>query len=148
MRRLMNSDSEGSPQPSREGMQLQCNRSGTAAWWSPGGGAVTVGLVGILSCPCCHHVAARTYPLHTTLPSATPPLHVEIDRWIDSKPNESQSKPLVARPCSCMRIFHPKSNHDDVHLLPRPGLDCKFLQSGHCSTFCLYLTNFVRLWTN
>jgi len=25
-----------------------------------------------------------------------------------------------------------------------PCLDCKFLQSGHCSTFCLYLTNFVR----
>ena len=30
----------------------------------------------------------------------------------------------------------------------RPGLDCKFLQSGHCSTFRLYLTNFVRSWTN
>ena len=30
----------------------------------------------------------------------------------------------------------------------RPCLDCKFLQSGHCSTFCLYLTNFVRSWTN
>ena len=28
------------------------------------------------------------------------------------------------------------------------GLDCKFLQSGHCSTFRLYLTNFVWLWTN
>ena len=26
----------------------------------------------------------------------------------------------------------------------RPLLDCKFLQSGHCNTFRLYLTNFVR----
>ena len=31
---------------------------------------------------------------------------------------------------------------------PRPCLDCKFLQSRHCSTFRLYLTNFVRSWTN
>ena len=30
----------------------------------------------------------------------------------------------------------------------RPCLDCKFLQSGHCSTFRLYLTNFVWSWTN
>ena len=30
----------------------------------------------------------------------------------------------------------------------RPYLDGKFLQSGHCSTFRLYLTNFVRSWTN
>ena len=30
----------------------------------------------------------------------------------------------------------------------RPCLDYKFLQSGHCSTFCLYLINFVRSWTN
>ena len=29
-----------------------------------------------------------------------------------------------------------------------PCSDCKFLQSGHCSTFRLYLINFVRLWTN
>ena len=33
-------------------------------------------------------------------------------------------------------------------LYVRPCLDCKFLQSGHCSTFCLYLTNFVWSWTN
>ena len=30
----------------------------------------------------------------------------------------------------------------------RPRLDCKFLQSEHCSTFRLYLINFVRSWTN
>jgi len=28
--------------------------------------------------------------------------------------------------------------------LPRPRLDCKILQPEHCSTFRLYLTNFVR----
>ena len=30
----------------------------------------------------------------------------------------------------------------------KPCLDCKFLQSGHCSTFRLYLTNFIRSWTS
>ena len=29
-----------------------------------------------------------------------------------------------------------------------PGLDCKFLQPGHYSTFRLYLTNFIRSCTN
>ena len=35
-----------------------------------------------------------------------------------------------------------------VALTYRPPLDCKFLQSGHYSTFRLYLTNFVRSWIN
>ena len=34
------------------------------------------------------------------------------------------------------------------HGILGPCLDCKFLQSGHCSTFRLYLTNFVWSWTN